>query len=150
MRARYLFWRVRIPLWLGMAGAGWTLLGAAGLAGGLGVACAAEGLFSYRKLGASRPVGMSAAEIAAARAQARRIERLWESQAVPSPGGWQTPPGSRPAWQWAPPHGLQLRLDRVPLWVRLWYKTPFADRYACAWMWEHGGWDVLPPAVSGT
>lgn len=36
---------------------------------------------------------------------------------------------------------------RVPGWVRSWYRTPFADRYAHAWMWRHGGWDILPPSV---
>jgi hypothetical protein len=24
------------------------------------------------------------------------------------------------------------------------YRTPLIDRYAYAWMWWHGGWDVIP------
>lgn len=68
--------------------------------------------------------------------------------AVPSPGGWHPPPGTRPAWNWIPPdHGLSPRMDRVPWWVRLWYRTPMLDRFAHAWMWDHGGWDVVPPVV---
>jgi len=67
---------------------------------------------------------------------------------VPSPGGWRPPDGVLPAWSWAPPYGLAPRLDRVPGWVRLWYKTPLLDRYAHAWMWEYGGWDVLPPGAA--
>jgi hypothetical protein len=34
----------------------------------------------------------------------------------------------------------------MPRWVRLWYRTPFIDRYAYEWMWWHGGWSVLVPA----
>ena len=47
------------------------------------------------------------------------------SDVVPSPGAWRPPPGTRPAWNWVPPdHGLTPRLDRVPRWVRAWYRTP--------------------------
>ncbi len=146
VRVRYLFWRIRIPVWLAMAAAGWALSGAAGMAGGVVVAYAAEAAFSYRKPAGSGPVRVSAEEIAA-RAEARRIQHRWQTEAVPSPAGWRPPAGSQPAWTWAPPHGLRARLDRVPSWVRLWYRAPFVDRYAHAWMWEHGGWDVLPPAA---
>ena len=66
---------------------------------------------------------------------------------VPSPGGWVAPANVRPAWNWTPPPAITPRLDRVPLWVRLWYGTPFADRSAHAWMWRHGGWDVVPPGA---
>jgi hypothetical protein len=67
------------------------------------------------------------------------------SDRVPSPGAWQPPPGTLPGWNWIPPeHGLSSRLDRVPRWVRVWYKTPFVDRYAHSWMWHHGGWDIIP------
>jgi len=67
-------------------------------------------------------------------------------EVVPSPGGWHPPPGTRPAWNWIPPeHGLSPRMDRVPWWVRLWYRAPILDRFAHAWMWDHGGWDVVPP-----
>ena len=118
---------------------------AAGVVGGIVVAYVAEAVFSYRKPVNRGPVRATEAEIAAARAEARRAARRWETEAVPSPGGWRPPPGSRPAWQWTPPDGLRARLERVPAWVRLWYKTPLVDRYACTWMWHHGGWDVLPP-----
>jgi hypothetical protein len=144
-RERYLFWRIRIPLWLVMAAAGWALFGAAGVVGGILVAYVAEAVFSYRKPVNRGPVCATEPEIAAARAEARRAARRWETEAAPSPGGWRPPAGSRPAWQWTPPDGLRERLERVPAWVRLWYKTPFVDRYACTWMWQHGGWDMLPP-----
>ena len=66
---------------------------------------------------------------------------------VPSPGAWQPPAGTRPAWNWIPPdHGLTPRLDRVPGWVRMWFRTPFFDRFAYTWMWDHGGWDIVPPS----
>ena len=69
---------------------------------------------------------------------------------VPSPGTWQPPPGTLPAWNWMPPdHGLRLRLDRVAGWVRVWYRTPFLDRRAHAWMWDHGGWDIVPAGSPG-
>ena len=144
-RYAYMFWRIRIPLWLAGAGGGWAFAGPAGLAAGLVVAYAAEGVLSYRNAASvgqpPRAVRRTDAEIATARAHARR----WETEAAPSPAGWQPPDGARPAWSWTPPCGLTPRLDRVPAWVRLWYKTPLVDRYAHAWMWEHGGWDVLPP-----
>ena len=31
--------------------------------------------------------------------------------------------------------------------VRLLHATPFVDRLAKAYMWDHGGYDVLPPGV---
>lgn len=62
---------------------------------------------------------------------------------TPSPGGWTAPAGVIPGWNWMPTgHGLSPRFDRVPRWVHFWYRTPFLDRYAHAWMWHHGGWDV--------
>ncbi|MGH3302115.1 MAG: hypothetical protein ACRDOK_10620 [Streptosporangiaceae bacterium] len=78
----------------------------------------------------------------ALRAEARRQAAL---PRVASPGGWDPPAGVRPAWNWTPPSGITPRLDRVPLWARLWYSTPLMDRYAHAWLWHHGGWDVVPP-----
>jgi hypothetical protein len=144
-RGRHLFWRVRIPLWLAAAAAGYVLAGAAGAVGGIAAACLAEALFSYRKTPAAgaraRP---SDEEIAAIRAHGSRVRRRWATEAAPSPAGWTAPPGVRPAWNWTPPDGIVPRLDRVPLRVRLWYRMPFADRYAHSWMWWHGGWDVLP------
>jgi len=83
--------------------------------------------------------------VAALRAHAARMQWRWENEAMPSPGRWQVPPGVRPAWNWIPPGGIRPRLERVPAWVRLWYRAPVADRYAYGWMWRHGGWDVLPP-----
>ena len=53
-------------------------------------------------------------------------------------------------WNWIPPeHGLEPRLDRFPAWVRVWFRTPFLDRYTYAWMWHHGGWDIVPPVEDG-
>lgn len=73
------------------------------------------------------------------------------SEIVPSPAAWQPPSGTRPAWNWIPPdHRLTPRLDRVPRWVRIWFKTPFLDRLAYAWMWNHGGWDIVPPVEPGS
>jgi hypothetical protein len=46
-----------------------------------------------------------------------------------------------------PPEGASPRLDLVPLWVRAWYQLPFIDRYAHAWMWWHGAWEVRPPEM---
>lgn len=66
---------------------------------------------------------------------------------VPSPGGWSVPDGVRPGWDWTPSGGARPRLDRLPLWARLWYRTPVLDRSAHVWMWSHGGWDVVPPDV---
>ena len=63
-----------------------------------------------------------------------------------SPGRWVPPPGVLPGWDWLPPeHGLAPHLERVPWWVRAWYRTPLLDRWAHAWMWHHGGWEVVPP-----
>lgn len=62
-----------------------------------------------------------------------------------SPGSWIPPAGVRPAWNWTPPLGLTPRLDQVPIWVRIWFRTPFVDRFAQSWMWHHGGWEILPP-----
>ncbi|MGW5364974.1 hypothetical protein [Actinopolymorpha pittospori] len=81
------------------------------------------------------------------RRRAQRARKLWATRAVPSPGGWTAPAGTRPAWTWTPPHGMRPRLDRAPRWVRIWYHTPFLDRYAHEWLWHHGGWDVIPPGI---
>jgi hypothetical protein len=76
----------------------------------------------------------------------------WRGRPVPSelgfvlsPGGWSPPPGVLPAWNWRPPDGARPRLDLVPLWARAWYRLPFIDRYAHAWMWRHAAWEVRPP-----
>ena len=144
-RSAYLFWRIRIPLWLAAAGVGWALAGPGGLACGLVMAYLTEGAFSYRRAtDATRvpvPGSSTDAEISAARARASR----WEAEALPSPGGWHPPQGVLPAWSWTPPCGISPRRGRVPAWVRLWCRAPLLDRYAHAWMWEHRGWDVLPP-----
>ena len=146
-RYAYTFWRIRIPLWLAGAAAGWFVAGLVGLVGGLAAAYVVEGVFSFRRvpISSSAPRPRAAlptdAEMAAARAQAMR----WETEAVPSPAGWRPPDGVLPAWSWTPPDGLTPRFDRVPAWVRFWYRTPMVDRYAHVWMWKHGGWDVLPP-----
>lgn len=64
---------------------------------------------------------------------------------VASPGEWVAPAGLRPGWQWLPEYGAKPNLRAVPRWVRVWYRTPFLDRYAYEWMWWHGGWSVLTP-----
>jgi hypothetical protein len=66
-----------------------------------------------------------------------------------SPGGWSAPKGSLSAWNWLPPSGAAPRVDLMPTWVRAWYRTPLIDRYAYAWMWRRGGWEVKPPAATG-
>jgi hypothetical protein len=69
---------------------------------------------------------------------------------VLSPGGWTPPAGVRPMWNWTPPSGGTPRLDLAPAWVRVWYRTPFLDRYAHSWMWRHGMWEVSPPDKPST
>lgn len=64
---------------------------------------------------------------------------------VPSPGHWVAPTGQRPGWDWLPEHGASPNLRAMPRWVRVWFRTPFIDRYAHEWMWWHGGWAVLVP-----
>jgi hypothetical protein len=67
-----------------------------------------------------------------------------------TPGGVVAPPGVLPGWDWAPEgYGLAPRLDRVPRRVRLWYGAPWVDRWAAAWMWHHGGWELVPPPGDG-
>jgi hypothetical protein len=83
-------------------------------------------------------------------APGRRTGNPASSGLVASPGGWLHPVGTLPMWDWAPPGGGQPRLDRVPWAVRAWYEVPFLDRYAHAWMWGHGGWDVTPPVSAST
>jgi hypothetical protein len=79
----------------------------------------------------------------------------WYGRRVPSeagwvfsPGGWTPPPGVLPAWSWVPPAGAKPRPDVMPWWVRAWYELPLLDRYAHAWMWAYGGWEVRPPPSS--
>ncbi len=64
---------------------------------------------------------------------------------VPSPGHWVAPAAQRPGWDWLPENGALPNLRALPRWVRIWFRTPFIDRYAHAWMWWHGGWAVLVP-----
>ena len=60
------------------------------------------------------------------------------------PGEWCPPAGCVPAWNWTPPgRGLVARFDRVPVWVHIWYRLPWIDRFAYAWMWRHAGWDIV-------
>jgi hypothetical protein len=137
-----LFWRIRILLWLPMLAAGWFVLRGYGLIVGAAVALLIEAKTSYRNHDGRRAAPF------AVRNNTRRTAQptsRWEADATPSPGGWQPPRDRLPAWNWLPPGGIRPRLDRVPRWVRLWYRTPFIDRYAYAWMWRHGGWDVVPP-----
>ena len=64
---------------------------------------------------------------------------------VPSPGQWVVPASQRPGWAWLPDHGASPNLRALPRWVRVWFRTPFIDRYCYEWMWWHGGWAVLVP-----
>lgn len=68
-----------------------------------------------------------------------------------SPGAWQPPASSIPGWNWTPPgRALCARWDRMPLWVRIWSRVPWVDRYARAYMWRHGGWDIVPMSDAET
>jgi len=56
-RYAYLFWRVRLPLWIVPAAIGWLVLSWPGIAAGLAAGILAELIFSYRApYGLSRPV----------------------------------------------------------------------------------------------
>ncbi|MBO0835589.1 MAG: hypothetical protein J2P28_08730 [Actinobacteria bacterium] len=142
---RRLRWPVRVFAWLVTAGlasiAGWqyALVGPLAFEVAFMITLVRD---DGRVRGLPAPKAVDEADFAAAFAEARRQAAL---SRVPSPGGWEAPAGVRPAWNWTPPSGLEPRLDRVPIWARLWYGTPFIDRYAHAWMWHHGGWDVIPP-----
>jgi hypothetical protein len=76
-----------------------------------------------------------------------QANEVYWSAARPSPAGWEPPRDRRPGWDWTPPGGLLARTHRVPLWVRACYHAPFVDRFACEWMWRHGGFDVQPPVM---
>jgi hypothetical protein len=95
-----------------------------------------------RRLPAPTAVNLDDRVARAHRAEARRQAAL---PRVASPGGWEPPAGVLPAWNWTPPCGIHARLDRVPLWARVWFGTPLVDRYAHSWLWRHGGWDVVSP-----
>lgn len=75
---------------------------------------------------------------------------LGGSKWVASPGAWTPPAGTMPGWNWTPPEGVRPRPDRAPLWVRVWYRTPFVDRYASVWMWHHGFMETPQPQVVAT
>lgn len=68
---------------------------------------------------------------------------------VPSPGGWQASSGARPGWDWVPPCGASVNASVLPLWVKVWRRLPFIDRYGYPWMGHHGGW-LVEPAGHGT
>jgi hypothetical protein len=55
-RYAYLFWRVRLPLWIVPAAAGWLVLSWPGIAAGLCAGILAELVFSYRAPHGTRPV----------------------------------------------------------------------------------------------
>lgn len=62
-----------------------------------------------------------------------------------SPAGLVAPPSAKPGWNWTPPEAsLQARLDLAPRRIRLLYRLPLVDRYACIWMWHHACWEVHP------
>src|SRR6185312_15447579 len=96
-RVAYLFWRIRILLWLPLLAAGCFLLRGYGLLVGAAVAVLIEATASYRERD-----GRLAAPVAVRR-DARRAARPpspWETDATPSPGGWQAPRDRLPAWNW--------------------------------------------------
>jgi hypothetical protein len=139
-------WAVRILSWIVAAGiasfAGWPFAPLGPLAFELALHALAW-RDSRRLRLAPRPVQAGPRELAVIAAHRAELLRQ-EALRVPSPAGWTVPAGVLPAWSWVPEPGIVPRLDRVPWWVRLWYGTPLADRYAHAWMWHHGGWDVIP------
>src|SRR5258708_8348297 len=56
-RCAYLFWRVRLPLWIVPAAVGWLVLSWPGIAAGLAAGILCELVFSYRApYGLSGPV----------------------------------------------------------------------------------------------
>ena len=65
--------------------------------------------------------------------------------ARPSPAGWTVPYDRAPGRDWAPPEGLLPRPSRLPLWARVWYLAPCFRPWIYYWMWDHGGFDVIPP-----
>lgn len=140
-RHAHLFWRIRIPLFVGLAVLGWLAWRGRGVVIGVVIAALVEARFSYRGHVAGVP---APTRVASGPARRDAMDNYWRAL-TPSPAGWESPRGVIPMWNWAPPGGGHPRLDRVPRWVRTWYHTPFVDRYAHAWMWRHGGWDVLPP-----
>jgi hypothetical protein len=72
-------------------------------------------------------------------------DRFPSEDLVRSPGGWASPPGCRPGWNWVPAGGAIPRPDLMPWRVRLLYSVPLLDRYAHEVMWNRGGFLVLPP-----
>jgi hypothetical protein len=38
------------------------------------------------------------------------------------------------------------RIEAMPVWLFIWYRMPFADRWAYEWMWHHGYW-WMPPTL---
>lgn len=66
-----------------------------------------------------------------------------------SPAGWVVPDGLLAAWDWLPPGGASPRLDLAPRWLRCWYWTPFVDRWAHAYMWRRGYYEVDPGPGGG-
>jgi len=140
-------WPVRILAWVVTAGlvsiAGWqyAVLGPVAFEALFVMSVLADER-RVRGLPGPRALDPDSAELAAMRAEARRRAAM---PRVPSPGGWSVPAGQLPAWHWLPPPGLETRLDRAPRWARVWYGTPLVDRYAHAWLWYHGGFDVVPP-----
>ena len=144
---RRLRWPVRILAWLVTGGvaslAGWqyAVLGPLAFEVIFLVSVLADAR-RVRRLPGPVALDENSPLVAALRAEAHRQAAL---PRVASPGGWSVPAGVRPAWDWTPPPGVEPRLDRVPLWARVWYGTPLVDRYAHSWLWYHGGWDVIPP-----
>lgn len=62
---------------------------------------------------------------------------------VPDPREWTSSPGPWPGRERSSsPGDARLRLDRVPAWARMWWRSRVAQRRARQWLWQHGGYDV--------
>lgn len=73
---------------------------------------------------------------------------LWRAHGGSSPAGWKPPPVKMPGWNWLPPEGAHRHPNRLPRWVRTWKRIPLAGRWARAWMWHHGRFQVIPPQAA--
>ncbi len=80
-------------------------------------------LVDRRELKQMPPVGLERTLLSNILSQGRNAHPdLWgssppESERVPSPGGWVSPSGVQPGWNWVPPGGAVPRVDLIPRWV---------------------------------
>jgi hypothetical protein len=66
---------------------------------------------------------------------------------VLSPGGWDSPQGTKPGWNWTPPGGIIPDFKRAPLRARFLESLPYLDRFIYPWMWNHGYFLVHRPGA---